>query len=81
MAVAEIVASKTLSTPQVLYKTQPSASGRCFDFFPDPSKVNSQFGLKQAFETEAAVERTMLWHAHRLGVQRHLRKFISISYA
>lgn len=73
-AVAEIVASKTLSTPQVLYKTQPSASGRCFDFFPDSSKVTLRFGLTQAFEAEAAVERTMLWHASRLGVTKLIRK-------
>ena len=78
-AVAEIVASRTAPTPRLVYKCQPTITGRRHDFFPDPCNVQSKLGLPQAFEVEVAIERTMHWHARRLGVMRRLRHGSSTS--
>jgi len=72
-AVAEMVAERTVPTPQLVYKSQPSAAGRRHDFFPDLGQVQSTLGVRQAFEIAPAIERAMHWHARRLGVMRRLR--------
>ncbi|MGR2682367.1 NAD-dependent epimerase/dehydratase family protein [Chromobacterium haemolyticum] len=71
--VAEMVAARTVPTPSLVYKSQPTANARCHDFFPDLGHVQAKLGLKEAFDVEEALERAMLWHARRLGVIRRLR--------
>lgn len=73
-AVAEIVASCTVPTPRLVYKSRPGATGRRHDFFPDLANVQSMLGLSQAFEIEAAIKRAINWHARRFGVMRRLRQ-------
>lgn len=70
---AAIVAERTLPTPQLIYKSQPAASGRRHDFFPDLQHVQATLGLRQAFTNTQAIERLMHWHAQGLGVMRRLR--------
>jgi dTDP-glucose 4,6-dehydratase len=77
--VARLVAARTMPVPQVVYKSQPAASGRRHDFFPDLSHVRDTLRLQQAFEAEAAIERTMRWHARRLGVTRRFRSEPDVS--
>lgn len=71
---ARLVAANTAPTPQLVYKSQPASSGRRYDFFPDLSHVQDTFGLQQAFGVDEALQRTMLWHARRLGLMRRLRQ-------
>lgn len=73
-AVAELVVSLTVPPPKVIFKSNQTADIRRHDFFPDLGNVKLKLELAQAFEVEDAVERTMVWHAHRLGVMRRLRK-------
>ncbi|SEK57274.1 dTDP-glucose 4,6-dehydratase [Roseateles sp. YR242] len=77
--VADLVAGLTVPTPQLVYKSQPAAGGRQHDFFPDLQHVEATLGLRQAVQTEAAIERAMHWHAHRVGVGRRLRPTIDAS--
>jgi nucleoside-diphosphate-sugar epimerase len=72
--VAELVASLTVTPPKVVHKTKQTANVRQHDFFPDLGNVKSKLELAQAFEVEDAIERTIRWHARRLGVMRLLRK-------
>lgn len=72
--VAEVVAALTTPTPQLIYKSNQVSGGRRHDFFPDLNGSREKLGLTQAFEVEAAIERTMLWHSHRLGVMRRLHR-------
>lgn len=76
---AEMVAASTIPEPRLVYKSQPATTGRSHDFFPDISKLQSKFGLQQAFEVEDAIERAMHWHARRTGMMRRLRQEISAS--
>jgi len=71
---AEIVASRISPAPRLLYRSLPAAIGRRHDFFPDLSKVQATLGIHQAFNLEEAIDRTMRWHAHRLGTMRRLRQ-------
>jgi nucleoside-diphosphate-sugar epimerase len=77
--VAALVAERTAPTPQLIYKNQPAASGRRHDFFPDLQHSQSTLGLCQAFDVAVAVDRSMHWHARRLGVMRRLRPESSTS--
>ena len=72
--VAHIVAENTVPNPQLVYKSQLTNDGRRHDFSPDLLHVQSALGLRQAFDIRTAVERTMHWHASRLGVLRRFRQ-------
>lgn len=72
--VADMVAMRTAPTPKLVYKSQPAATGRRHDFFPNLDNVQSKLGLRQALEVEDAIDRAMQWHAKRLGVMRRLRQ-------
>jgi len=67
------VAARATPTPQLVYKSQPTSNRRCHDFYPDVSSVQAKLGLTQAIDINAAIDRSMLWHAYRLGELRHLR--------
>lgn len=71
---AEMVSIRTVPAPKIVYRSQPFQTGRRDDFYPDLSKVKLRLGLSQAFEVEEALERTMQWHAHNLGVKRRIRE-------
>jgi nucleoside-diphosphate-sugar epimerase len=77
--VAAIVADRTTPTPQLIYKNQPAAVGRRHDFFPDLQHSQTTLGIRQAFDVAVAIERSMQWHARRLGVMRRLRPEIGAS--
>lgn len=71
--IAEMVASRTVLKPLLIYKSQPVNTGRRHDFFPDLVNLESKLGLTQAFEIEVAIERTMHWHARFLSIMQTLR--------
>lgn len=71
--VASMVARRVAITPDVIFKSQPPVSTRQYDFFPDMSYAQSSLGFYQAFDTEVTIERSMRWHAIRLGRSRLLR--------
>lgn len=71
--VAALVAERTVPAPPLSYKNQPDTLARRHDFFPDLQHVAATLGLRQAFSVESAIDRTMHWHARRLGVMRRLR--------
>jgi nucleoside-diphosphate-sugar epimerase len=70
---AELVAERTIPRPRLVIKSQLSASGRGHDFFPDLQFVQTKLDLRQAFETEQSIDRTLQWHAQRLGVSKRLQ--------
>jgi nucleoside-diphosphate-sugar epimerase len=72
--VASMVAARTTPTPPLVYKSQPANFARRHDFFPDLQHTKTTLGLSQAFEVEAAIERSMRWYAARLGVMRRIRE-------
>jgi dTDP-glucose 4,6-dehydratase len=71
--VATMVAQHMAPTPKLIYKSQPAANGRRQDFLPDLSHIQSTLNVSQTFDVATAIERTMQWHARRLGVTRRLR--------
>jgi nucleoside-diphosphate-sugar epimerase len=71
--VAELVVQRTVPTPRLVLKSQQSDNGRGHDFFPNLQKVQADLGLRQAFDTQRGIDRTLEWHAQRLGVTRRLR--------
>lgn len=70
---AELVVERTVPKPRLVLKGQQSEHGRGNDFFPDLQAVYSRLGLRQAFDISQSIERTLQWHAYRLGVTRRLR--------
>lgn len=70
---ADLVSNRTVPTSRLVHKNQQFRDGRGNDFFPDLQMVREKLGLSQAFEISQAVERTLQWHAIRLGVTRRLR--------
>lgn len=70
---AAMVAERTIPTPGLVLKSQPSDHARGHDFFPDLQWVQARLGLRQAFDTAQGIDRALQWHAQRLGVTRRLR--------
>jgi dTDP-glucose 4,6-dehydratase len=66
--VAQIVASLTVPSPRLVYKSQHVVTGRSQDFIPDLVNVKTSLGLAQAFDIELSIKRTLQWHARRLDV-------------
>ena len=71
--VAAQVAALTSPAPTLVHKSQPGAAGRTHDFFPDIAHTAGTLGVRPVFGVQAAIERSMQWHARRLGVMRRLR--------
>jgi dTDP-glucose 4,6-dehydratase len=71
---AELVAQRTVPTPQIVLKSQQSGKDRSYDFFPDLNFLQANLRLQQAFDTAQGIDRAMQWHAQRLGVTRRLRQ-------
>ena len=72
--VANSVAGLTTPTPGLTHKSKPAASGRNHDFFPDLSHTMTSLGVRQTVDVKSAIEKSMRWHALRLGVMRRLRE-------
>lgn len=70
---AELVAQRTIPTPKIFLKSQYSDIVRGYDYFPDLQAVQSNLGLRQAFDTTHCIDRSLQWHAQRLGVTRRLK--------
>ncbi|HSI48421.1 MAG TPA: NAD(P)-dependent oxidoreductase [Ideonella sp.] len=71
--VASLVASLIASAPEQVHKSRPGASGRNHDFFPDLAHTMATLGVRQTVGVKAAIEKSLHWHARRLGVMRRLR--------
>lgn len=67
------VAALTLPTPSLVYKSRPGESGRKHDFYPDVQHSMQALGVRDNVGIGLAIERSMQWHARRLGVTRYLR--------
>ena len=67
------VATLTNPAPSLVHKSKPGAAGRTHDFFPDLSHTMASLGVRQTVDTQAAIAKSMQWHAHRLGVMRRQR--------
>lgn len=70
---AALVAENTAPTPQIVHKSKPGVAGRSHDFLPDIERSVSVTGVRPVFGVREAIERSMQWHARRLGVMRRLR--------
>ncbi len=70
---AACVAARTVPSPELVYKSRPGAAGRNHDFYPDLTHVKRALGVRATFDLSAAIERSMRWHGHALGVGRRLR--------
>lgn len=66
--VADIVASLTVPSSRLIYKSQQAVTGRSEDFIPDLVNVKSTLGLAQAFDIELSIKRTLEWHTRCLDV-------------
>lgn len=71
--IAQLVADLTHSKSQLVYKSQPGSIARSHDFVPDLRHTLQALGLRQTFGYQEALERSMQWHAQRLGVSRLIR--------
>jgi len=67
------VAARTTPNPELVYKSRPGAAGRNHDFFPDVTHTMRALGVRAAFDVQAAIERSMRWHAHAIGAGRRVR--------
>ena len=72
--VAAQVATITSPSPALVHKSQPGAAGRSHDFFPDIAHTTAALGVQPVFGVQESIERSMRWHARRLGVMRRLRQ-------
>lgn len=70
---ASLVSERIVPAAELLYRSQPHAVGRNHDFLPDVSHSMQALGVAPVFDLQAAIERTMRWHAHHLGSMRRLR--------
>ena len=70
--IAEIVASRMIRAPRLVYRCQPSNTGRSSNFFPALQNVNAALELYPTFDVNHAVERTARWHANDLGLIRRI---------
>lgn len=64
--IAKIVATNTLPSPALIYKSQLNTIGRRHDFYPSSEKIQQKLGLHQAFDIEEAIKNTIQWHAYHL---------------
>ena len=71
--VAAHVADITAPTPAVVHKSKPGIAGRNHDFLPNIERSVALLGVRPVFDVKASVERSMRWHARRLGAMRRLR--------
>jgi nucleoside-diphosphate-sugar epimerase len=67
------VAELTAPSPRLMHMSQPGSDGRAHDFFPDLRHARQRLGVKVTVPVRAAIERTLRWHAGRLGLLRRLR--------
>jgi len=72
--VANRVAALTNPTPGIQHRSKPGSVGRNHDFYPDLTHTIDRLGVHQTVEINAAIEKSMRWHALRLGVMRRLRE-------
>ena len=75
--VAAHVAALTTPTPRLVHMSKPGLAGRNHDFFPDLQHTHSDLGVRAAVPVLSAIERSMQWHARRLGVTRRLREDVA----
>ncbi|MEP7098988.1 MAG: NAD(P)-dependent oxidoreductase [Burkholderiales bacterium] len=67
------VSARTTPSPELAYKSRPGAAGRNHDFYPDVTHTMRALGVRAAFDVQAAIERSMQWHAHAIGAGRRVR--------
>lgn len=71
--VAAQVAGFATPAPRLIHMSQPAAGGRAHDFFPDLRHSQERLGVRVTVPVRAAIEKSLQWHARRLGVLRRLR--------
>jgi len=70
---AALVAAHATASPALIYKSQPHALGRNDDFYPDVSHTMRALGVKATVGLAGAIERSMRWQAHEMGLQNRVR--------
>ncbi len=70
---ASRVAAMTTPAPSLVHKSKPGVGGRAHDFFPDLQNTQARLGVRSTVPVGSAIQRSLQWHARRLGVGRRLR--------
>jgi len=67
------VAARTTPSPQLVYKSLPRDESRNHDFYSDVSHTMKALGVQVTFDVRTSIERSMRWHASRIGAARRVR--------